>query len=413
MTHTARHGSSGVWRQARLVVASGLFAALCACGSLPRNPAPAQAVLETRIPNMPDVRAWAGQTSVALEQDLALSFAQESVKDFPRGADGSVRYPHLALSGGGASGAFGAGYLNGWTGTGTRPVFKIVTGVSTGALMAPFAFLGPDYDDALRTFYTTTRTRDIFVVGSILWQLIAGESLAETRPLQALIERHVDAELLQRIAEAHRRGRRLYIGTTDLDIPRFVVWNMGLIAASGRPDALELFRKVMLASASIPVAFPPVFFKVELVPGGPQFDELHVDGGVGARVFLHAGVVRGSVIRSRGGHGGKGHEDIFVIHNGQLIPKPDAVRRSLAAIAFRVIDASGRTAATGDLFRIYSYAQRQQAAFQWITIPNDVDMDRDEIFDPVTMRSLYDLGYRLAREGGAWSTLPPGQLPEP
>jgi hypothetical protein len=102
-----------------------------------------------------------------------------------------------------------------------------------------------------------------------------------------------------------------------------------------------------------------------------------------------------------------------VIHNGQLIPKPDAVRRSLAAIAFRVIDASGRTAATGDLFRIYSYAQRQQAAFQWITIPNDVDMDRDEIFDPVTMRSLYDLGYRLAREGGAWSTLPPGQLPEP
>jgi predicted acylesterase/phospholipase RssA len=414
MPRVARRGPTALVRQVQLVAASGVLAALCACGSLPRNPTPPQTVLEARIPDMPEVRAWAGQTSAKLEQDLALSFAQESEKDFPRRADGTVHYPHLALSGGGASGAFGAGYLNGWTRAGTRPAFKIVTGVSTGALMAPFAFLGPDYDEALRTFYTTTRTRDIFVLGSVLWQLLAGEALAETRPLQALIERHVDAELLRRVADAHQRGRRLYIGTTDLDIPRFVVWNMGLIAASGRPDALELFRKVMLASASIPVAFPPVLFDVELTPGGPRYDELHVDGGVGARVFLNAGVVRGSVIRQRGGHGGTGHEDIFVIHNGQLIPKPDPVRRSLSAIAFRVIDASGRTAAMGDLFRIYSYAQREQAGFQWITIPNDVSMDSDEVFDPVKMQSLYDLGYRLAREGGgAWSTLPPGQRAEP
>jgi predicted acylesterase/phospholipase RssA len=414
MPRVVHRAPTALARQVRLVAASGVLAALCACGSLPRNPAPPQTVLEARIPDMPEVRAWAGQTSAKLEQDLALSFAQESEKDFPRLADGTVRYSHLALSGGGASGAFGAGYLNGWTRAGTRPVFKIVTGVSTGALMAPFAFLGPDYDDALRTFYTTTRSRDIFVLGSVLWQLLAGEALAETRPLQALIERHIDAELLRRVADAHQRGRRLYIGTTDLDVPRFVVWNMGLIATSGSPDALELFRKVMLASASIPVAFPPVLFDVELAPGGPRYDELHVDGGVGARVFLNAGVVRGSVIRERGGHGGKGQEDIFVIHNGQLIPKPDPVRRSLAAIAFRVIDASGRTAATGDLFRIYSYAQREQASFQWITIPNDVSMDSDEVFDPVKMRSLYDLGYRLARKGGgAWATLPPGQQAEP
>ncbi|HQR20690.1 MAG TPA: patatin-like phospholipase family protein [Burkholderiaceae bacterium] len=362
---------------------------------------------------MPEVRAWAGQPSAKLEQDLEQSFAQESEKDFPRRADGSVRYPHLALSGGGANGAFGAGYLNGWTSAGTRPVFKIVTGVSTGALMAPFAFLGPDYDDALRTFYTTTRTRDIFVLGSVVWQLLAGEALAETRPLQALIERHVDAELLRRVADAHQKGRRLYIGTTDLDVPRFVVWNMGLIATSGRPDALDLFRKVMLASASIPVAFPPVLFEVEMSPGGPRYDELHVDGGVGARVFLNAGVVRGSVIRERGGQGGQGREDIFVIHNGQLVPTPDPVRRSLSAIAFRVIDASGRTAAMGDLFRIYAYAQREQAGFQWITIPIDVSMDSDEIFDPVQMQSLFDLGYRLAQQGGAWETEPPGQRAEP
>lgn len=406
----------GIASIARIGALLCLVTAISACGSLPRNPAPPQRTLQAAIPQLPDVRAWAGPPSEAMERDLAQSFAQESAQDFPRGADGSVRYPHLALSGGGASGAFGAGYLNGWSSAGTRPAFKIVTGVSTGALMAPFAFLGVEFDGALREFYTTTRTRDIFVVGSLLSQLsqlVAGEALADTRPLQALIARHVDEELLRRVAEAHRRGRRLYIGTTDIDVPRFVVWNMGLIAASGRPEALALFRQVMLASASIPVAFPPVFFQVELEPGGQRYDEMHVDGGVGARVFLNGGVFRASVVRQRGGHGGVGYEDIFVIHNGQLVPIPEPISRSLPAIAARVIDASGLTAAIGDLFRIYSYAQREQAGFQWITIPDDVIIGGNEIFDPAQMRSLYDVGFGLAAKGGGWFTLPPGRRAEP
>ncbi len=362
---------------------------------------------------MPQIRAWSGRTSPFLERDLAESFEQESAKDFPPQPDGAVHYAHLALSGGGASGAFGAGFLNGWTHSGTRPVFKIVTGVSTGALMAPFAFVGSDYDDALREFYTTTSTRDIFVIRALLWQLLAGEALADTRPLQAIIERHVDEALMERVAAAHRSGRRLYIGTSDLDLPRFVVWNMGLIATSGRPDALALFRKVMLASASIPVAFPPVLFDVELLPGGPRYDELHVDGGVGARVFLNGGVFGGRTVRERGGLGGVGLEDIFVIHNGQLIPQPDPISRSLSAIAVRVIDASGRAAAVGDLFRIYGYARGEKALFHWVTIPDNVDMTSDEIFDPAAMQSLYDVGFDLARAGGGWSRQPPGQPAEP
>ena len=391
---------------------AALCLALAGCGALPRNPTPAQDALRGSIPGFPEVRGWAGQPSSTLEKDLTDSFAQESRQDFPPGPDGTVRYAHLALSGGGANGAFGAGYLNGWSETGKRPVFKIVTGVSTGALMAPFAFVGPDYDLALRQFYTTTSSRDIFLLSStfgLLWRLMAGEALADTRPLQAMIARHVDEELLRRVADAHQRGRRLYIGTANIDAPRFVVWNMGLIASSGRPEALELFRKVMLASASIPVAFPPVFFDVELSPGGPRYDEMHVDGGVGARVFLNGGVFRGNVIRQRGGLGGIGKEDIFVIHNGQLIPLPDPVPRSLTAISVRVIDTSGRAAALGDLFRIYGYAQGEKATFQWITIPDDVTMGSDEVFDPAQMQVLYDLGHRLAREGGAWSTAPPGQ----
>ena len=409
----ARQGTApGLSRIARTGAALCLATAIGACGSLPRNPLPPQRSLQATIPGLPEVRAWAGQRSESMESDLAESFAQESPRDFPPGADGTVRYPHLALSGGGANGAFGAGYLNGWSSTGARPVFKIVTGVSTGALMAPFAFLGAEFDGALREFYTTTRTRDIFVVGSILsklTQVLAGEALADTGPLQALIARHVDEELLRRVAQAHRQGRRLYIGTTDIDAPRFVVWNMGLIATSGRPEALALFRQVMLASASIPVAFPPVMFEVELQPDGPRYDEMHVDGGVGARVFAGGGVFRGSIVRQRGGHGGAGFEDIFIIHNGQLIPQPEPVGRSLPQIAVRVIDASGRAAVVGDLFRIFSHAQREQAGFQWVTIPDDVKMGGAEIFDPAQMQSLYAVGFGLATKGGGWFTLPPGQ----
>ena len=385
---------------------------LCGCGSLPRNALPPDLVAGATIPDMPDIRAWAGQPNPAMERDMLESFAQESVTDFPRLADGSVLYPHLALSGGGANGAFGAGFLNGWTQSGSRPVFKIVTGVSTGALMAPFAFLGADHDGALRDFYTTTRSRDIFILGSLftqLRQLLSGEALADTRPLIALIEQHVDAELMQRVAQAHQRGRRLYIGTTDLDSRRFVVWNMGLIATSGRPQALDLFRKVMLASASIPVAFPPVFFQVQA--DGRVYDEMHVDGGVGARVFLNAGIFRSSVMQQRGGLG-PGREDIYVIHNGQLIPVSDPIPRSLPSIALRVLDASGRAAVVGDLFRIYNFAQREGAGFHWITIPNDVGMQGDEVFDPVQMQRLYDVGHRIATNGNPWATLPPGRQPQ-
>ena len=286
-------------RLARGLVLVGVAVSLAGCGVLPRNPVPPELTAVASIPGMPDVRAWAGRPSAAMARDFERSFQQESPADFPRGPDGIVRYPHLALSGGGSNGAFGAGFLNGWSATGSRPVFKVVTGVSTGALMAPFAFLGPHYDVALHEFYTTTTNRDIFAVGSILISLLRGDSLADTGPLAALIARHVDAEFLRKIADAHNRGRRLYMGSVDLDSQQFVVWNMGLIAANGHPDALELFRKVMLASASIPIAFPPVLFEVEA--DGRRYDEMHVDGFVGANIFLNAGLVCTRALSRAGG----------------------------------------------------------------------------------------------------------------
>ncbi len=383
--------SSSTGRIARGLALVGLALSIAGCGALLRNPVPPELTAEAVIPDFPDVRAWAGRPSAAMERDLELSFRQESPTDFVRGADGVIRYPHLTLSGGGANGAFGAGFLQGWTETGRRPVFKIVTGVSTGALMAPFAFLGPPYDEALREFYTTTATRDIFAIGSLLFSLLRGDSLADTGPLASLIARHVDGVLLDNIAAAHRAGRRLYVGTVDLDAQQFVVWNMGAIAVSGQPDALELFRKVVLASASIPIAFPPVFFDVEA--GGRRYDEMHVDGAVAAHVFLSGGVFRPSLIRERAGLG-PGREDIYVIHNGQLRGDPRPTRRSLRGIALRVLEASGRSAVVGDLFRIYAVALREQGEFQWVTIPQGVDLSGAEVFDPVTMRELYEIGYK-------------------
>ena len=388
----------------RLALAA-LIGSLAGCGLLPRNAVPPELGDQTTIPDMPDIRARAGRSSPAMERDLAASFEQESAKDFPKAADGVVAYAHLALSGGGPNGAFGAGFLNGWTATGRRPVFKIVSGVSTGALIAPFAFLGPAYDDALREFYTTTATRNIFRLLSIIPQLIAGESLADSGPLASLIERHVDAQLLAQVADAHRRGRRLYVGTVDLDAQQFIVWNMGLIATSGRPESLELFRKVMLASASVPIAFPPVFFDVEA--GGQRYDEMHVDGAVAANVFYNGGVFNPTIIRTRAGRG-EGREHIYVVHNGQLLPVPDQTPRSLRGIALRVLETASRAGVIGDLFRIRAFAREAQASFYWVTIPEGVEIEGNEVFDPVVMRRLYEVGYEFARKGPEWITRAPG-----
>jgi len=382
-----------------------LVLALSACSTLPRNALPAELADQATIPGMPVIRAFGGKLSPYMMADLGRSFEQESAEDFPVASDGKIHYPHLALSGGGQNGAFGAGLVNGWTKNGTRPVFKIVTGVSSGALMAPFVFLGPDYDDELQEFYTNTSSKNIFSRLSILPQLLGGESLLDTGPLQSMIAKLVDAEFLNKIADAHKNGRRLYIGTVDLDSQQLAVWNMGLIASSGRPDALDLFRKIMLASSSIPVAFPPVLFKVEA--DGRKYDELHVDGGVKATVFYSAGVFNFESAQKNSPRG-PGREDIYVIHNGQLGPVHDETRRTLASIAYRSIEVAAKSAVIGDLFFIYTGAQRSQSGFYWVTIPTEVSLESNEMFDPVTMRRLFEFGLEKAQRNDFWFNQPPG-----
>jgi hypothetical protein len=239
-------------------------------------------------------------------------------------------------------------------------------------------------------------------------QLLRGEAFAHSGPLAELIARNVDARLLSEIAAAHRGGRRLYVGTADLDSQNFVVWNMGLIAASGHPEAVGLFRKVMLASASVPVAFPPVFFEVEA--DGRRYDEMHVDGATGFGVFLHGGVFSPTLVRRRGGHR-EGREDIYVIHNGQLSARPSPTPRSVRGITLRSLALSARASMVGNLFRIYAFALREQASFHRVSIADGVELKGAEVFDPEAMAELHEIGSQSALAGPDWSTDPPG-LPD-
>ncbi len=394
------------WKLIRSIALLLGISFLAACSQLPRNPVPVALMPAAEIPGMPNIRAGAGHISAVFEADLLQSYKDESKAMF-RQADGTRVYPHLALSGGGPNGAFGAGFLNGWTEIGKRPVFKVVSGVSTGALIAPFAFLGSDHDKALHDFYTTTTTRDIFHINNLLFRLFFRESLADTSPLSQLIDGHITPQLLSEIAKAHKGGRRLYMGTVDLDSQRFIVWNMGLIASKGTPEALMLFRKVMLASSSVPVAFSPVFFDV--VANGKHYDEMHVDGGVAARVFYNGGVYSSKVVRARAGLADS-KEDIYIIHNGQLGPQPEPTPRLVRNIALRTLDSTSKAALVGDLYRIYAFSLAEQSGFHWITIPPDVDINGAEIFDPVKMERLYQAGYAEGLRGPEWSLRPPGSI---
>ena len=398
------------WRPGNLFVLAGLASLaliLQGCAILrPHNPLPAALEDQVQIPGLPGVRAWGDEHNQSLEQSAIESFEQEKAAN--HGKLEPVVYV-LALSGGGAEGAFGAGILCGWTQAGTRPRFKLVTGISTGALMAPFVFLGPSYDARLKQAYTTISDKDIFTAHgpvSILLSLANLKelpSLADSRPLAQLVATIVDAQVLQEIAQEHLKGRRLLMGTVQLDAQRLVIWNMGAIAASGHPQALELFRKIMVASASIPAIFPPQYFTVEA--GGEEFQEMHVDGGARVQVMLYEAAI--SLItfdRQR-------PRQLFIIRNEQVHPEWKKIKPQLKYIAIRAIDTMLKSQGVGDLFRLYTYAQRDNYGYNLAYIPADFTARPTSTFDTAYMNQLFQLGYNLASCGFPWKKYPPGFEP--
>jgi hypothetical protein len=380
---------------------------LTACSALPRNPVPVEDMRRAEVPGMPKVRAWAGQLDPDFQADLVISVKQEPPGAFPLDDSGYPVYDGLALSGGGSSGAFGAGILNGWSDAGTRPKFKVVTGISTGALIAPFAFLGPEFDEQLKTVYTTIQTRDILERLNIFRILFRGEAFARTTPLKHLIETHFDSDFLQAVARAHNQGRRLYVGTTHMDAQTLAVWNMGVIANSGHPDALELFQQVVLASSSIPAAFPPVFIEVEI--DGQRYDEMHTDGGTVTQVFFFGNMVDLDAAARAAGHGDRqGYRGtLYIIRNGKVGPEPDQVKRRLPEISGRAIGTMIKFAAINDLYRLYLTTSTAGLGFRYVAIPDDFESQADEVFDPQEMKRLFELGYETGLSGTAWQDRPP------
>jgi predicted acylesterase/phospholipase RssA len=279
----------------------------------------------------------------------------------------------------------------------------MVTGVSTGALSAPFAFLGAEYDDKLKELYTTTKTSDIVKERSILTAAFR-DSLADTTPLQQLIAKSIDADMIAAIAVEHGKGRRLYVGTVNLDAGRAVIWNIGAIAASEYPRKVELIHDVLRASASIPVAFPPVVVNVEA--NGRSYDEMHVDGGTGSQVFVYPAAVNWRQITERLAVVGDPH--VYVIRNSFLDPDYQGMKRNVLPIASRTIDSLIRTQGIGDLYQIYILCERDGNDFNLAYIPSDFTDEPSEGFDPVYMSKLYERGYQLALGGYPWKKAPPG-----
>ena len=389
----------------RCVFALAVILIVASCSGLPRNPVPIDRMEEAELADMPGVRAyWGTDISPQFQQDIIQSVRDEPADLFPKRTDGSSIYSGLAISGGGAQGAFGAGVICGWTDAGTRPRFKLITGISTGSLIAPYVFAGPAYDAKLRAGYTTVSTKDIAKIKNLL--PFGNESLADSSPLAARIAKDVDETMLADIAAAHARGQRLYLGTTNLDAQRFVVWNMGAIAASGHPKALILFRKVMLASASIPAAFPPVY--IDVTVDGQTYDEMHVDGGVITQVFFYEFMLNMKEAAKMVGRTEmeSNRPQVYVIRNGKVNPEPRQIPRKVLPIAERAVSTMIKSASLNDLMRIYQFAERDNIDFNYAGIPDDFSFDSKEVFDPKEMNALFEIGYQKVRDGDLWQKAP-------
>jgi hypothetical protein len=392
-------------RSALLAMPAGLAGSLAGCATPPRLPAvPAARTLEPTVLGIPDARFFFVRNPAATERAFTAAGNREAAR---LGLSPRAMRPVsnlLAVSGGGEDGAFGAGLLCGWTQHGTRPEFNLVTGVSTGALTAPFAFLGPAYDDALRDVYTNVTAANVAERRNLL-NAVFNDALADTAPLFKTISRHLDETMMSALARAHDDGRLLLIGTTNLDAQTPVIWNIGAIAKSGHPKALDLVRRILLASAAIPGAFPPVMIDVEL--DGERFQEMHVDGGAFAQAFLYpqaVGEERQARIRRR-----ENVRDVraYIIRNARLDPGWATVERRTLGIVGRAISTMIFASGFNDVVRMYNRAEADRIDFNLAYIGEDFTNALPGPFDRDFMRALFEYGFEKGKAGFTWAKRPP------
>lgn len=401
MVRPWRTGMAG--RQTRRVIAAVLLLAglgAAGCGTIPRT-APDGAQLSglsadqaPRIPGIAGGRYWGDVPPPDLAAQVGEMKRQRAASGVGRG-DVAV----LAISGGADYGAYGAGVLAGWTKTGTRPEFAAVTGISTGALTAPFAFLGPKYDGVLAQVYGGLPASEIFTRRGVVGAL-SKASMVDTAPLRRVIARYATDGMLAEIAREHQRGRRLFVQSTSLDAQRPVIWDLGAIAASGAPNAREVFIDALMASSAVPDVFPPVLVPTEVQ--GRRFDELHVDGGVISQSTVLTGW-QPDLLRSRGILPMR----LYVLHNNRILPEPEATEASLTGIGGRSMTTIIKAQGTANLLEAYQAAQLNRARFNVTWIGGDFTLPYIGPFDQAYMQALFAYGEARAKNGTVWSSLPP------
>ncbi len=391
-----------------LVLGCGGLAAslvLGACGQLERiHAVPADSLDQVKVAGISNARFYVDTGGPAMAAEGIAAYQRELAWRKSQGLTGPLPPAYfLAISGGGDDGAFGAGLLTGWTKHGNRPEFKLVTGISTGALSAPFAFLGPEYDEALAAVYTKTKPDDIFTKRSFLAALTS-DALSDNAPLYKTMSKYLTMDMMRRIAAEYDKGRLLLISTTHFDAARPVIWNIGAIAKTDTPEALELIRRILLASAAVPAAFPPVLLDVEV--NGKEYQEMHVDGGAVAQVFLYPPTLhlaetshRQHVERKR---------IAYVIRNSKLNSPWEDVPRKTLTIAGRAISMLIASNGVGDMYRIYSTTRRDGVNFNLAYIDRDFTAEYVGPFDPRYMVPLFQYGHELGQRGYPWKKAPPG-----
>jgi predicted acylesterase/phospholipase RssA len=359
---------------------------IAGCSSLPRTSYTASDAASSTVLDISELRRYADEPAAAFLETEVSSRARH--------------LSYLALSGGGADGAYGAGVLNGWSAAGTRPEFSVVSGVSTGALIAPFAFLGPAYDATLRDVYTSGIAESLLNTPSIVHAVFGSGLFGNTR-LRELVARYISQDMLGAIAAENARGRRLFIVTTNLDTQRTVIWDMGRIAAIRSSQALNLFRDVLAASASIPVVFPPMLIDAEA--NGHRFQEMHVDGGVTAPVLTLP-----EAFLLRNGAAARGlRMNIYVLVNDKVERDFQLVPNSTIDIAARTSASITKTQIRSVLYETYDFARHNNFGFNLTYVDRDFPPPGSFGFETSYMRSLFQYGYDKAKAGGFWAKAPP------
>ncbi|WP_168991910.1 MULTISPECIES: patatin-like phospholipase family protein [Mesorhizobium] len=391
-------------RLARAALIMTLTATMGGClATSDRAAVPGTQLDAARVSGYEDIRFWGDEFTPAMEAGIRRQYGQVS-KAALAGEPGSStrKADFLAISGGGGDGAFAAGFLTGWTRSGLRPHFEVVTGVSTGALAAPFAFLGPQYDGVLKAVFTKYGDSDLVIDRGIFGLL--GSSRYDTAPLKRLIEQYLTDDVVDAIAREYSKGRRLIVQTTNIDAQRPVIWDLSAIAASQQPDRRDLIVRVLLASSAIPVAFPPVRIRVNA--NGRTCDELHVDGGVTAQIFFAPPRIIFARFE-RAAFGGARERTLYVIRNGKLTPDYKPTEEATFPLATRSIATLTKYQGLSDLREVDRIARETNTRTLFTSIPSEFMKAARSEFDREYMGELFLVGQQMGLSGRAWHSGPP------